>query len=686
MRIDYIEVSGFRGFRERARIECGQGFTVITGRNGAGKSTICDAVEFAITGVMDKYVVEKTGMEGLSDYVWWRGDGRPEAYYVRVAFLGDDGRPFVITRARESGSDKTFKDIQTVLCGSGAPDDALKELMRTTIMRDEWIASLSLDLRETERFEFVRGALGAPEGAGLAVRAREVVSAAEEASKQCESSYEKARTQLADMIAQQSEVKAALTHSGDVALAMKTLAHFVPSISSDVAGALETGHKALVDARLKLKLKDAALEVGRELAQENEKFHKADALSARELVTAELECATKATFEAEKEVAERKHEVVLQEESNATAASLLLLVEHGERLGLFDGRCPLCATTQTSGHFHAGLDAARKRMATLSLEVHRARSMLVTAQERFRENSERLRSALMNADEWKGKEAQLEELQQVQTRMFAELGLQLELTQDPRELEVHINRERGEVIDLERALLMLESSQLISKLASLGNNIEALRERVGKHAEAVGRARKALSLAKQLDRSVRRVGAEIIDERLAEISPLLNELYERLRPHNDWRTIEYSIRGDVRRFLSLKVGQGLNPQFVFSSGQRRAAGIAFLLSVHLAKAWAHLRSLVLDDPVQHIDDFRALQLVEVLAALRREGRQVICAVEDTALADLLCRRLPTTASEGGRRVDIGLGAHGTVRILENLEVAPMPAAVMNRGRLAAVSG
>jgi chromosome segregation protein len=50
MRLDYVEVCGFRGFRDKVRIDFGGGFTVITGRNGVGKSTLCDAVEFAITG------------------------------------------------------------------------------------------------------------------------------------------------------------------------------------------------------------------------------------------------------------------------------------------------------------------------------------------------------------------------------------------------------------------------------------------------------------------------------------------------------------------------------------------------------------------------------------------------------------------------------------------------------------
>src|SRR6267154_4326418 len=90
-----------------------------------------------------------------------------------------------------------------------------------------------------------------------------------------------------------------------------------------------------------------------------------------------------------------------------------------------------------------------------------------------------------------------------------------------------------------------------------------------------------------------------------------------------------------RGSLNFVVGDGHNPQFLFSSGQRRAAGLAFLLAVHLSRPWCGWQSLLLDDPVQHIDDYRALNLVEVLTAIRRTSRQVIVAVEDPALANLL---------------------------------------------------
>lgn len=90
----------------------------------------------------------------------------------------------------------------------------------------------------------------------------------------------------------------------------------------------------------------------------------------------------------------------------------------------------------------------------------------------------------------------------------------------------------------------------------------------------------------------------------------------------------------MQRFLKLQVGDDINPQFVFSSGQRRATGLAFLLSVNLSITWSRWRSILLDDPVQHVDDFRTVHLAEVLAHLCQSGRQIICAVEDSALADL----------------------------------------------------
>jgi chromosome segregation protein len=149
------------------------------------------------------------------------------------------------------------------------------------------------------------------------------------------------------------------------------------------------------------------------------------------------------------------------------------------------------------------------------------------------------------------------------------------------------------------------------------------------------------------------------------------ELYKRLRPHPIWTDIEYSIRGDVKRFLKLQVGEELNPQFLFSSGQRRATGLAFLLSVNLSLAWSRWRSILLDDPVQHVDDFRTVHLAEVLAQFIVEGRQIICAVEDPALADLLCRRLPVQKHGAAKRITLGSDSDGSLAKIQERDLIPL---------------
>jgi hypothetical protein len=85
---------------------------------------------------------------------------------------------------------------------------------------------------------------------------------------------------------------------------------------------------------------------------------------------------------------------------------------------------------------------------------------------------------------------------------------------------------------------------------------------------------------------------------------------------------------------------------------------------------------VLDDPVQHIDDYRALHFVEVLSSIRQLGHQIVCTVQDPALADLLCRRLRSANIGDGLRVEMeyapGIGA----RVKDRREIGPLPERVL----------
>jgi ABC-type hemin transport system ATPase subunit len=96
-----------------------------------------------------------------------------------------------------------------------------------------------------------------------------------------------------------------------------------------------------------------------------------------------------------------------------------------------------------------------------------------------------------------------------------------------------------------------------------------------------------------------------------------------------------------------------------------------LLSVNVSLAWSRWRSILLDDPVQHVDDYRAVHVAEVCAQLANEGRQIICAVEDAALADLLCRRLPFDRLGEAKRITLGPDADGALAKLNERELNPL---------------
>lgn len=686
MKLDFVEVCGFRGFRDKVRVNFGSGFTVITGRNGVGKSTLCDAVEFALTGSIDKYAVEKASQESLSDYLWWRGRGSPLDHYVTVSFKADTGAVFEVTRSRKSGTaDKTAAEIEAALCHSAWPEDAVRQLCRTSIIRDERIAALSLDLTDTERFELVRSALGPVQGFDFGVKARSVLKSIETAHASRQNVYALARAQLTNALTQLAEAKEAVTRAGDVSSAMDTLVSATPDGPEDLLARMSAGRAALAAGRARLGPIGEAIVQGREIVALRRDFDAPEAVHARQVARTRLETALRLKTEADRIVATEEQALEVEERGNAIAASLAAIIEHGEKLGLHDEHCPLCAASRTDAEFAAGLAMARQRMEALASGFATVRQRLISVRDAAGQARAEFEQAQAAWHAIEAEQSRLVAREQGHVEIFERHALDFRFVQDLDGLDQHLAAERDRLINLERALLTLEVSQAVSKIASLEDRIAALRRESDAAAAQVEYSEGALATAKTMERAVRSISGEMIDERLAQISPLLNELYQRLRPHYDWRSIEYSIRGDVRRFLSLKVGDGLNPQFVFSSGQRRAAGLAFLLSVHLARAWTAWRTLLLDDPVQHIDDFRALHLVEVLAALRLEGRQIVCAVEDPALADLLCRRLLSTSDELGKRYDIDIAQDGATTIIADRDIPPMPQGVLrSRSELHAV--
>jgi len=680
MKLAFVEMAGFRGFRDKIRFDLPSGFMILSGRNGSGKSTLLDAIDFAITGTINKFAVKEARGGGLEEHIWWVGDGKPEAHYVSVGFIDEDGSQFAITRSRERGPDQPPEEILKRLCSSElAVRSSVGTLMQTTLIRDELIAALSLDLPEQARFAAVRAAIGGMVGPDYSGRTEAILAAATTARNKQSERVKEVQAEVGRALGEVTEARSSAERSSGIADALRILDSIVPPLPTDLVERTEATRKLLAERRLALRDIERARLQAEEAQPELTFFNSPGALKEIELAKAAQEVAGKAKAAADERLALAVQLDEAERATDAFATHMAAIIEHGSALGLHDGHCPLCEAVRTPEQFNNAISASRKLLADRGVKLAQAAEALTKARASVNEADR----SLITAQSWAAgfqirREASDRRLKEI-TDTYARHRFDAPVN-DPKLAQTKLFTEREQLVQLERALSMLEASNAIDRVKTLENRTAALRERSDQEAAKLVAADKALEAAHQIDNSAKTVANQILTEQFDTVMPLLKELYRRLRPHANWAEIESDYGGKIRGSLNFTVGDGYNPQFLFSSGQRRAAGLAFLVAVHLSRPWCRWRSLLMDDPVQHIDDYRALNLVEVLTAIRRTGRQVIVAVEDISLANVLCRRLRSATNDSGRHIELCTSATGTAEIADIHDIYPMPRLVLRPAR------
>lgn len=677
MKLAFIEIAGFRGFKDKARFDLPGGFVVLTGCNGVGKSTVLDAVDFVLTGTINKYAVKSAKGGGLDDHIWWVGEGSPESQYVAVGLVDESGEEFVITRSRERGLETSADDIARWLCREPPAQAWPETLMQTTLIRDETIASLSLDLPEQARAAAVRAAIGGLAGPDHSKRTGVLLRAATDAKAAQDGRVAAAQAELGRALSALTEARSVAERQADVAEAEQILRTLASDLASTPGERAETLRRRVVDRKQSIPVLSEALARAEDLQADRLYFESEAGLAEIAAARVEHTAARQAKGRADENLAGARRLETAEREGDAFASRMVALLDHGEALGLQSGHCPLCDAVRSSDEFAAAIAAARSKLSARGAGAARAAAAI----EQARLAVEQAETALVAAEQRvEGLEARRNRLSR-ETEDVAATFARWHIAASPSEpgsVRRLLLQRQEETARLEHALFILETSSAHDRVTALEGRVEQLRAQLDDETAKLTAAERAVEATRQIDHAVREVANQVLTEQFDTVMPLLKELYQRLRPHTDWREIETDFGGQVRASLNFTVGDRRNPQFLFSSGQRRAAGVAFLLAIHLSRPWCRLRSLLLDDPVQHIDDYRALNLVEVLSAVRRTGRQVIVAVEDPALADVLCRRLRSTTLEAGRRFELSTAKNGSAAIEQEVDIFPLPREILRK--------
>jgi hypothetical protein len=214
-------------------------------------------------------------------------------------------------------------------------------------------------------------------------------------------------------------------------------------------------------------------------------------------------------------------------------------------------------------------------------------------------------------------------------------------------------QEDGETLALE-----LARSGEVARRAELDKEHDALAHTVAIEAAGITARRESGDLATKILESLRDAAAELVDAQLKQMAPLVERVYARIDPHPAFRNVQLTSRfeqsrGRVRTTVADTLSDVVvkHPGTVLSSSQVNALAVSIFLALNLGVPARPLDAVLLDDPLQSLDDVNLLGLVDLLRRTKQQ-RQLIISTHDVRFAGLLERKL--RPDEGGKTMVIEL--------------------------------
>jgi DNA repair exonuclease SbcCD ATPase subunit len=159
---------------------------------------------------------------------------------------------------------------------------------------------------------------------------------------------------------------------------------------------------------------------------------------------------------------------------------------------------------------------------------------------------------------------------------------------------------------------------------------------------------------KQLANATVEARVEVTEKRLRSIQPLVADIYHRLDPHPAFKTVDFELntyyrQGTTSPLVIDPVAEvSADPLLVFSTSQANIVALSYFLAMSLSMGEDGLPFLLLDDPVQSMDDVNVLGFADLCRHLR-EDRQLIVSTHERRLSGLLERKLaPRQETESTR--------------------------------------
>ena len=650
----------FRGFRDRQRFDLNASAIVLAGPNGHGKTSFFDALQWVLLGAVPR-------LDALA--------GRRSGEYVASSLAG--GEPAQVTldltvggqtvQIRRRGASKTtsfeWRDSDGVKLGAqaeanlkqllvGEPESTLEDKLLTTGILQQDVIRHVLEDEPKNRYRHLASLLGLHELTEFEAFAGQRAGATDKTAKDARANLSAAETELLAVERDLTRLEQELGTQPEFSSLREALTQRLASEAAPLSH-LSLPTQLAEASSLTSRIRQIRARSDQLLAQhvhlssslppggpidsgaiDQARRQETSAREALDQLEAELEQSRAAVAGAE----ERASDI----ETLATAA-LPLLTE----------TCPVCGQTIDAAHVRRHFEST----------VGDGGERLRAAREKLAEATERARSAETHAadtaahrrdleqqyaafvawheanDEWLHQCAELAQMVATGTELQASIA-----KGDAHSLNSLRLAADAAASIVDELVTALGASSLASQAERQRSALEATRARVtGLREVAAAMSRRAEEARTLRDAATRGV-ADVTQQRFLQLQPLIDDIYARLDPNPVFTTLRLRLGVAYRTgvadplVLDQEGDAEGDPLLVLSSAQANVAALTYFLASSWAGGTKALPFLLLDDPLQSMDDVNVLGFADLCRHLRA-SRQLMVSTHEPRLEGLLTRKL-----------------------------------------------
>ena len=661
-RLKSLTVEAFRGFSDSAAFDLDASTIIFSGPNGTGKTSVFDAFQWVMLGSIKRL----EGLRARKNVEHVVNSYRPGGRASVALGIVVDGRDVTVQRKGNysestleiAGADTTslFGDEAEEWLGrSLIPHEpkALAMALATCGLLQQDVMRSVLEAKASDRYAHISAVLGL---SGLEGFERALQDSAKEAADNSKLA-EKGLLEVGRLVETASlrveTLKQRATQRASVEVARGTLRGALEEIPKslrvevpDVMAAAQALGLAQHSRQLGRRVGDL-LERARGLRKQKTDLDVApspDRLEQLDLAIKEAST-TLQMAEAERQQSEAMlsaAEKASQQMARMAAASIPLLTN----------QCPVCGQSIDPQQVETHLRELETDISTL-VEFRRSVETSAEKTKTVRERKQALQDEYALA---RSNVHRSERLRQNEESLVAEVAALTNDASDPITLNdlsyYEIEHWGPETVgSLGRLASALETySDVVAESQATGEIARAESELVS--AQAVLQDRRVsfqqftlrVSRLKQLSDAAAKARVDVTTARFAAIEPLVTDIYSRLDPHPAFKIIGFKHDLYYRKGTSTPVvsdivaGVDADPLIVFSASQANIAALSYFLAMSLGAGERALPFVLLDDPLQSMDDVNVLGFADLCRFLRAD-RQLVLSTHDRRFANLLRRKL-----------------------------------------------